>query len=137
MKAFQEVLTLERTNSAETDEVATALNDLAFIKHCQGDYIGAEQDQREALQIAKQRNRQPIVAMYTCNMARLALQRRDWTAAEGFTREALQLERVAPREMIGEACMWLAKALSRQGRPQQGQSYAKRGRNLHALKTAQ
>ena len=127
IEAYQEALTLWRAITPESEDVSIALNSLGAVEHGQGDYAAAERDYREALRIAKKNNYRLCVAIYTGNLAGLALDREDWAAAEGLAREALPLaEAVGKQESVAHQCGRLAKALARQGRSQEGLPYARR-----------
>jgi tetratricopeptide (TPR) repeat protein len=81
------------------------------------DYPAAERDYREALRIAKIINYQEGVAIFTGNLAGLALDREQWAEAESLAREALVLdEKVGRQEEIARESHRLAKALLKQNR---------------------
>ena len=103
--AYREALDLYRTLSAESADVAIALNDLAGAERLSGDLAAAERDYREALRIARAVGDAEGVAVYTGNLAELALDREDWPGAETLAREALPLsEKLGRQELIASDC---------------------------------
>jgi tetratricopeptide (TPR) repeat protein len=113
--AYREMLDIFRSISPESDEVAIALSNLADSEKANKDYPAAERDYREALRIAKIIKDDEGTAIYTGNLAALALDREQWTEAESLAREALPLdEKVGRQELIAGDCHRLAKALLKQ-----------------------
>ena len=113
--AYREVLEIIRTISPESEDVALALNDLASAESNNEDYPAAERDYREALRIARIIKDDEGTAIYTGNLAELALDREQWAEAEPLAREALALaEKVGRQELIAGDCDRLAKALLKQ-----------------------
>ncbi len=125
--AYREALDLDRTLSAESEDVAVGLNDLASAEKHSGDLVAAERDYREALRVARAVNDSEGAANYNCNLAELAIDRGDWLGAETLAREALPLaEKVGRQELIASDCLRLAKALLRQGKENEALPYAQR-----------
>lgn len=125
--AYQEALALDRAIAPESVDVASVLNSLGAAERAQGEYAAAERSYREALRIAQKVDYAEGIATYTGNLAELALDHEEWAAAEALAREALVLaEKVGRQQLVGSNCWRLAKALARQGRPQEGLSYAHR-----------
>ena len=115
--AYREMLEIWRSISPESDDVAIALNDLAGAECANKDYPAAERDYREALRIAKINKDDEGTAIYTGNLAALALDREQWAEAESLAREALAIaEKVRRQELIAGDCHSLAKALLKQNR---------------------
>jgi tetratricopeptide (TPR) repeat protein len=130
--AYREAVGLWRSISTESQDVAIGLNALAEAERFSGDYSAAERDYREALRIAKKINNRKGVATFTGNLAALALDRKDWRAAEALAREALTLaEGVGRQELIGHYSTVLAKALTRQVRAAEGLPYAQRAVEIY------
>jgi len=125
--SFRESLDLVRSESEESEDVAIALNDLADAERLSGDLDASELDYVEALRIGRAIAYPEGVAIYTGNLALLALDREDWPGAETLTREALTLsEQVGRQELIGLDCDRLAMALVRQGKRREALPYAQR-----------
>ena len=125
--AYREVLDLHRSLSTESQDVATALNDLADAEQCFGDLGAADGHFREALRVARAIGDAEGVATYTGNLAVLALARKDWPEAEKLGRGALLLsEKLGRQELIGTQCQLLALTLAQQGKGSEGLPYARR-----------
>jgi tetratricopeptide (TPR) repeat protein len=129
---FQEALDLHRALSAESEDVAITLNDLASAERDSGDLVAAERDYREALRVARAVGYAEGVAIFTGNLASLALDREDWPGAETLAREALHLaEQVGRQELIAEDCSCLAKAMVRQGKKAEALPHARRAVDIY------
>jgi len=130
---FGESLGLWRSSSAESADVAKALNDLAEVEKDSGDFAAAERDYRESLRIARAVGYAEGVAYITGNLAELALDREDWPGAGTLAREALPLsENLGRQELIALDCHRLAKALVRQGKAtDEALSYARRAVEIY------
>jgi tetratricopeptide (TPR) repeat protein len=115
--AYREALEIHRSISPESDNVSIALNSLAEAERANKDYAAAERNYREALRIARKINQQESIAIYTGNLASLALDREQWAEAETLAREALPLaERIGRQELIAEDSRRIAKASLKQKR---------------------
>ena len=113
--AYREMLEVDRAISSEGKDFATDLNELANAERANKDYSAAEQDYREALRISKIIKDDGGTAIYTSNLAGLALIREQWAEAESLAREAHALaEKVGRQELIAYDCDILAKALLKQ-----------------------
>ncbi|MBE0669114.1 MAG: tetratricopeptide repeat protein, partial [Anaerolineales bacterium] len=113
--AYHEALKIQRSISPESDGVAITLNSLADAEQLNKDYPAAERDYREALRIAKINKDDEGIAIYTGNLAALALDREQWAEAESLAREALPLsEKVGRLELIADDCHRLAQAILKQ-----------------------
>ena len=131
--AYREALDLDRSRAAESADVAACLNDLASAESGSGDYTAAEGHYREALRVARAVGDDEGVAIYTGNLADVALDREEWTAAEALAREALPLsEAVYRQELIAEDNRRLAKALVRQGKAAEALPHAERAVDILA-----
>jgi len=130
--AYRESLALRRGLSAESRDVAIALNDLAGAEQESGDWAAAERDCHEALRIACAVGDAEGEANLTGNLASLALDREDWPGAETLARKALLLsEKVGRQELIASDCHRLAKALVRQGKAAEARPYAQRAVEIY------
>jgi tetratricopeptide (TPR) repeat protein len=115
--AYRKVLDIYRSISPESIDVAIVLNDLASAEQANEYYDAAGRDYREALHIAKKNNNQEHIAIYTGNLAGLALDRKQWAEAESLACEALALaEKVGRQELIAADYRRIAEALLRQNK---------------------
>jgi len=115
--AYHEALKIQRSISPESNGVAITLNSLADAEQLNNDYPAAERDYREALRIAKIIKDDEGTAIYTGNLAGLALNREQWAEAESLAREALALaEKVGRQELIAWDCHRVAIALLKQNK---------------------
>jgi tetratricopeptide (TPR) repeat protein len=127
ISSYRKVLELHRSLSAESEDVAIALNDIARIEQLSGNLTTAEQGYCESLLVARAVNSNRSMATATGNLAWLALDRKDWPGAETLAREALPLaENVRHQELIAWDCRILAKALAQLGEKAEGLIYARR-----------
>ncbi len=125
--ACREVLDLHRSLSAESADVAIALNELSNVEKSSGDFAAAERDCREALRIDRVVGFAEGEASHTGNLATFALDREDWRGAETLAREALTLsEKVGRQQLIASNCRRIAKALVRQGKSAEALPFAQR-----------
>lgn len=124
---FQQALNLDKSIAAESEDVASALNDLAGVQKELGDSMAAEASYREALRIAVKTKYREGIAYITGNLANLILAREEWQQAENLARDALALaEGVGRKELIAWDCWLLAQALVQQNRQDEGLPYAER-----------
>lgn len=127
IEAFQEALKIQRTISPESEDVAGALNNLAIVKRVLEDYDGAEHDYREALDIAKKVKGTDSIAIYSVQLALLALDRAQWKVAENIILDISDvIEQIEQIELTAWKYFILADALSHQGRKAEGLPHARR-----------
>ncbi|HEX3149955.1 MAG TPA: tetratricopeptide repeat protein [Gemmataceae bacterium] len=125
--AYREAVDLWRKLGLETIDAAIGLNDLADVEKLSGDHKSAECDYREALRIAHAINYREGIAIFTGNLANLAVDRGDWPGAESLTRTALTVaEGIGRQQLIASNCSRLAKALARQGKKEEALPHAQR-----------
>ncbi|HWB04874.1 MAG TPA: tetratricopeptide repeat protein [Verrucomicrobiales bacterium] len=128
---FREALELCLSLGAESDDVASSFNDLGETERLSADYAAAERDYSEALRVARAIGDEEGVAIYSGNLAELALDREEWMCAEKLAREAMPLrERLGRQELIAGNSYRLAKALVRQGKATEALKYACRAVNI-------
>ena len=125
--AFRGAVELDRGVAPDSADVANDLNTLAGAELSADDLVSAEDHLREALRIANAAGYDEGVAYITTNLTELALQRKDWAAAEGLARTAMDLSRRLGRKaLIAQDHVHLAKALIGQGLGHEARSHASR-----------
>jgi len=130
--AFREVVEIDSSLGRESKDVGVDLNSLAGAERFDGQFEAAERDYREALRIAGAVDDTGGIAIYTCNLAGLALDRKDWRGAEALAREALTLsENLGRLELIAKSCHSLAKALVRQQNKFEALPHARRAVEIY------
>ena len=131
LAAYEEVLALDRARDPISDDVARALNDVGTILRRLGRHDEAEARYQEALTLARRLDNAEGVAIYTTNLADLAVARGRPAEAEALARKALALaEPLGRRDLIATCCTILALALAAQGRGAEGRPYAERAVNI-------
>lgn len=131
--AYQEALDLY-CSAGTASELVTLdfINDLAAAEQLSGDYCAAETHYREALRVAHALGSEEGVAIYTGNLAGLALDREDWLTAETLAREALPFsETVHRQELIAHDNGVLATALVRQCKTAEALPHARRAVEIY------
>ena len=124
---YREAVELWRMLGRESEDVAVGLNDLAEVERLCGDLDAAERDYREALRIARVIDDREGIAIYTGNLASVALEREDWRRAETLARESLSLsEKIGRQQLIAFDFHYLATALVRQDNKAAALPYAQR-----------
>jgi tetratricopeptide (TPR) repeat protein len=130
--AYREVLDLNRSLAAESEDVAIGLNTLAGAEWLSGDFAAAEEHYRESIRVSRTVGNDEGLAISTGNLATLALDRQDWLTAETLAREALPLaEKVGRQQLIASNKRRLAHALLRQGRAAEALPHAQRAVEIY------
>jgi nucleoside phosphorylase/tetratricopeptide (TPR) repeat protein len=125
--AYQESLALRRSFNPQSRDVAIALHDLGKAEWLAGDHAAAARDFSEGLRIARKIDDREGVALYTGDLAKLALSREEWPEAERLAREASGLAaKLSRTELVGSDYHQIALALLRQGKPAEAVPFARR-----------
>ena len=125
--AYRESLTLGRSLSAESEEVAVNLNWLANAEKASGALASAERNYRESLRVARAVGYDQGVATSTSNLAALARAQKDWPEAQALALEALSLsEKLGRQGLIASNCLRIAQPLVRQGKAAEALPFARR-----------
>ena len=125
--AFHEALKIWRGLDPKSRSVGIGLNSLAVALRESNRFDEAEICYREALGIAEALPNPEGTAIYTGNLAALALARKQWQEAERLARKALDLAKsVGHKQLIASNCRRLAESLAHQGRGTEGLHHAER-----------
>lgn len=115
--AYRQSLDLRRALSSESYDEAIVMSDLADAERLSSDFVAAKRDYQEALRIARALNNRKGIAIFTGNLASLALVRGDSAEAERLAEDALNLAtQLGHQELIAADHRTLAEALARQGK---------------------
>ncbi|MFZ1218121.1 MAG: tetratricopeptide repeat protein, partial [Chthoniobacterales bacterium] len=115
--AYSQSLEARRTLWKESAEIAAVLSDLADVEKLSGDFVSAERDYLQALRVARAVNDLEGEAIFTSNLACVAVDQMDWPKAERLAREGLAFsEKIRRQELIGGNCCLLATTLIQQGK---------------------
>lgn len=132
-----QALALYRTLAAESMDVAIALNVLAYSQQASGDLAAAKASYSEALRISQKINDREGIAIYSGNLAGLALQQQDWPTAQKLAAQALQLAGDIGRQgLIAYNHHNLAAALLAQQQPSNALSHAQQAVAIYARLTS-
>jgi tetratricopeptide (TPR) repeat protein len=130
--AYKKIRHFDRSYSVEGVEVAVGLNEDFVSEQFSGDFIEAQGFYREAICVARSVGDNEGVAIYTGNLAALALNQEDWLIAEVLARKALPLSEVVnQQQLIASNSRRLAQALLRQGRAAEAQPHAQKAVEIY------
>ena len=125
--AFRHVVDIHLSRAPESEDVATAYLTLANSQLLSGNYDAAKKDYLEALRISKAINFTEGITSSKGGLASLALEHKDWQAAEALASEALSLsEKIGRIETIAFNCYCVSKSLVRQNKKAEALPYAQR-----------
>ena len=125
--SIENALTTWKMTKPEGIEVATALNSLAEAQMEYGNTKDSEASFNEAILLAKNINYKEGTAIFTGNLAELALRQNELSKAEDLAMDALKKAReIEQQDEIAKANYRLARALLLQGRSKQALPYAQR-----------
>ena len=124
---FREAFNIRNRFATNSKSAAIALHWLAKSESLYGDHDASERHYLEALHIAQTVNYPEGVAYITCNLAGLALERKEWPGAEKLAREALALTETLERlDLTALIYDRLSRALVRQSKTAEARVYAQK-----------
>lgn len=130
---FRKALKLERTISSISNDVVTALSDVALALAAADELDEADIFLQQGLEMAKTLNNWEAVCALTSSLAGTALDRNSWSEAELLARESLEVaDRIGHKHLAAAACMKLADSLIGLDRGAEGRPYAERAVSLFA-----